>query len=116
MTRDEVISKLAVDMTVAQLADDDGKAMLVVLNAALDAAERRGRNAKNVLTCVYCGHAYPPGSPSHGADELTAHVKVCKAHPMAKYWDALEVIARNPSGREPLAAAYAKGVLSDNEV
>jgi len=34
------------------------------------------------LTCVYCGHAYPPGTPTHGSDELTAHIKVCTKHPM----------------------------------
>ncbi len=37
---------------------------------------------ERTLTCVYCGHAYPPGSPTHGADVLTAHVKVCEKHPM----------------------------------
>ena len=35
-----------------------------------------------VLTCVYCGHEYPPGSPSHGADVLTDHIKICDKHPM----------------------------------
>lgn len=38
--------------------------------------------AGNVLTCVYCGHAYPPGSPDHGAEVLTTHIKVCPKHPM----------------------------------
>ena len=36
------------------------------------------------LTCVYCGHAYPPGTPAHGADVLTAHIKVCPKHPLIK--------------------------------
>jgi hypothetical protein len=112
MTRDESISKI---VTVAQLEDDGKKALLNIVTAALDAAELRGRNSKNVLTCIFCGHAYPPGSPTHGADVLTEHVKVCEAHPMAKYRHALEAIARNTSGREPLAAAFAKGVLSDKE-
>ncbi len=35
-----------------------------------------------VLTCVYCGHAYPPGSPEHGSEVLTEHIKVCEKHPM----------------------------------
>lgn len=38
--------------------------------------------AGRTLTCVYCGHEYPPGSPSHGADVLTEHIKVCEKHPM----------------------------------
>jgi hypothetical protein len=37
----------------------------------------------NTLTCVYCGHEYPPGSPAHGADVLTGHIAVCPKHPMA---------------------------------
>ncbi len=34
------------------------------------------------LTCIYCGHAYPPGTPSHGAQVLTDHIRVCEKHPM----------------------------------
>lgn len=37
-----------------------------------------------ILTCVYCGQAYPPGTPTHGAPILTAHIRVCKEHPMRK--------------------------------
>lgn len=36
----------------------------------------------NILTCVYCGHAYPPGTPSHGADVLTEHISQCEKHPI----------------------------------
>jgi hypothetical protein len=115
MTRDEVIAALALEMTVAQQIDDDGETMMAVLNRYLDEAELRGRNAPNVLTCVFCGHAYPPGSPTHGADELTAHVKICKKHPMARYRRALESIGKNTCGREPLAAAYARGVLAEED-
>ena len=43
---------------------------------------RRLTAADRVLTCVYCGEAYPPGSPTHGAEVLTAHVRVCAKHPM----------------------------------
>ena len=39
-------------------------------------------NRDRVLTCVYCGQAYPPGTPDHGAEVLTAHVRVCEKHPM----------------------------------
>ncbi len=34
------------------------------------------------ITCVYCGLAYPPGTPSHGAQVLTDHIRVCEKHPM----------------------------------
>jgi hypothetical protein len=36
----------------------------------------------NVLTCVYCGMAYPEGTPPHGAQVLTDHIKVCEKHPL----------------------------------
>lgn len=37
---------------------------------------------QRVLTCVYCGHPYPEGTPPHSSDVLTAHIKVCDLHPM----------------------------------
>lgn len=41
------------------------------------------------LTCVFCGHAYPPGTPTHGADVLKQHVVQCPAHPMS---EAVEIL------------------------
>ena len=38
----------------------------------------------NTLTCVYCGAAYPEGTPPHGAQILTDHIKICEKHPMRK--------------------------------
>ena len=43
---------------------------------------RRLTREQRVLTCVYCGQAYPPGSPTHGAEVLTEHIKVCAKHPL----------------------------------
>jgi hypothetical protein len=37
-----------------------------------------------ILTCVYCGHEYPQGTPSWGNEILTEHIKVCEKHPMRK--------------------------------
>jgi len=37
---------------------------------------------KKTLTCVYCGMAYPEGTPPHGAKILTDHIKVCEKHPL----------------------------------
>lgn len=48
---------------------------------ARDWVRRMHRDAQ-VLTCVYCGHAYPPGTPASGSDALTAHIRVCEKHPM----------------------------------
>jgi hypothetical protein len=38
----------------------------------------------NTLTCVYCGQAYPAGTPASGSDikTLTDHIKICPKHPM----------------------------------
>lgn len=43
----------------------------------------------NTLTCVYCGMAYPEGTPPHGAQVLTDHIKACEKHPMQKLRKAL---------------------------
>jgi hypothetical protein len=43
-TREQVIAKLAIEMTVAQAVDDTGEAMMTVLNRYLDDAEKRGRD------------------------------------------------------------------------
>lgn len=36
----------------------------------------------DILTCVYCGAAYPEGTPPHGSKVLTDHIRVCEKHPM----------------------------------
>ena len=36
----------------------------------------------NVVTCAYCGHQYPDGTPTAKAEALTEHIKVCSLHPM----------------------------------
>jgi hypothetical protein len=35
-----------------------------------------------IVTCVYCGHQYPAGTPPSGSELLTAHIKVCEKHPL----------------------------------
>ena len=37
---------------------------------------------KKLVTCVYCGHEYPDQTPTHGAEILKEHIKVCEKHPM----------------------------------
>jgi hypothetical protein len=39
-------------------------------------------NDARVLTCVYCGQAYPQDTPAWGSQVLTDHIKVCPKHPM----------------------------------
>ena len=70
-------------------------ASLVTQVEAAEAREREAENERdeardwvrrlhhgNVLTCVYCGHAYPPGTPSANDEALRAHIAVCEKHPL----------------------------------
>ena len=42
-----------------------------------------------ILTCVYCGMAYPQDTPAWGDKVLTDHIKICEKHPMYKLRKAL---------------------------
>lgn len=57
---------------------------------------RRLTAESRVLTCVYCGHAYPPGSPEHGAEVLTEHIKTCEKHPMRALEAELALLLDDP--------------------
>jgi hypothetical protein len=35
-----------------------------------------------VVTCVYCGHAYEPGSGTSQEEVLYEHIKTCPKHPL----------------------------------
>lgn len=43
------------------------------------------QNNCRTVTCVFCGHVYPPGTPSSNHAALFAHVEECPKHPMRKY-------------------------------
>ena len=43
---------------------------------------RKMHRETQILTCVYCGEAYPPGTPNSGSEALTAHVEQCEKHPL----------------------------------
>ncbi len=42
----------------------------------------KGTEMTETITCVYCGHAYEPGTPTSRHERLTAHIKICEKHPM----------------------------------
>ena len=67
----------------------------------------------NTLTCVYCGMAYPEGTPPHGAKILTDHIKVCEKHPMRK---AEDTIAKLQKALEDLVGATTKAELKGIEL
>jgi hypothetical protein len=37
-----------------------------------------------VVTCVYCGHEYPTGTPTSQNASLTEHIRGCAKHPMRR--------------------------------
>ena len=51
--------------------------------------KQKENQMSNTLTCVYCGMAYPEGTPPHSSKVLTDHIKVCEKHPMRKLRNAL---------------------------
>ena len=72
------------------------------------------------LTCVYCGMAYPEGTPPHGAKVLTDHIKVCEKHPMYKLRKALADLVGASTEEElkqmELALRAAPGIEQDKIV
>lgn len=47
-----------------------------------------------ILTCVYCGMAYPEGTPPHGAKILTDHIKICPSHPMREAEEKIRILRK----------------------
>lgn len=37
-----------------------------------------------VVTCVYCGHEFPEGTPTSQDAALTEHIRGCVSHPMRR--------------------------------
>ncbi len=46
----------------------------------------------NVVTCVYCGHEYPDGTPTAKAEALTEHIQQCEKHPMTALQKRYEIV------------------------
>lgn len=76
------------DLAVAQMAT------IVDLEAKVSEARGFAEHAcrkhnelleqKRRVTCVYCGHQYPDGTPESQAAALTAHIEACHMHPLGK--------------------------------
>lgn len=47
------------------------------------------QNDERSLTCVCCGHLYPPGTPTSNHHALTEHIRRCSKHPMKDAFDVL---------------------------
>lgn len=52
---------------------------IAVMAARIAEAHHR---STQTITCAFCGHEYPPGTPTSQADLLSQHIRVCAKHPM----------------------------------
>jgi len=52
----------------------------------------------NVVTCVYCGHQYPDGTPTAKHELLTEHIKTCEQHPMREAEHKIERLCNALAG------------------
>jgi hypothetical protein len=74
------------------LEHEDAEVRAVKAERERDEARRFGEDAatkyndallaSRIVTCAFCGHEYPRGTPRHGDGELSEHIKVCPKHPM----------------------------------
>ena len=67
----------------------------------------------NVVTCVYCGHEYPGGTPTAKHELLTEHIKNCEKHPMR---GAEQTIAKLRSALVGLIGVESKEELDAMEI
>lgn len=66
-----------------------------------------------ILTCVYCGHQYPDGTPAAKHELLTEHIKVCDKHPMRAAEQKIESLRKALAG---LIGASTKEELDGMEI
>lgn len=52
-----------------------------MVRAAMESGTVHNVTAR-VVTCVFCGHEYPDGTPTSQNDKLTEHIRACEKHPM----------------------------------
>lgn len=74
------------------LEHEDAEVRAVKAERERDEARRFGEDAAakyndailalRIVTCAFCEHEYPRGTPRHGDGELSEHIKVCPKHPM----------------------------------
>jgi len=84
------------------------------MDAASHEGVRKGKSmTNNILTCVYCGMAYPEGTPPHGSQILTDHIKICEKHPMRESEAKIELLRKALSG---IVGANTKEELEKMEI
>ncbi len=61
-----------------------------IAEAAWDAGRLDVQSKHQILTCIYCGHEYPPNTPASNHATLNDHIRVCEKHPMKTAIDLLK--------------------------
>ncbi|NUP13831.1 MAG: hypothetical protein HOW73_47965 [Polyangiaceae bacterium] len=97
----------SIDVRIEESTDEDDLKLATDYRVTLEALKearawvRRLRDNR-IVTCVYCGHAYPPGSETHGAEVLKEHIRSCEKHPMREIElalkDARDALNRDRTG------------------
>lgn len=89
------------------------RTQLAAVTAERDEARdwvRRMHRETQVLTCAFCGEAYPPGTPGHNDERLREHVTKCTKHPLRAEIVRLERdLARAVEERDEARAALPDG-------
>lgn len=70
----------AEDIQIARLTSERDSARQFA--EAVIAKYNRLRDERRVVTCVYCGFRYAPGTPPSHSDVLTEHIRTCEKHPL----------------------------------
>lgn len=65
------------------------------------------KKTSNTLTCVYCGMAYPEGTPPHGSKILTDHIKICEKHPLRESENRIVELERQVSVMQQMIRNHA---------
>lgn len=58
--------------------------MLSLMDTALHWMDQTVAGKDKVLRCAFCGHAYAEGTPTHKAQSLADHARVCPDHPIGQ--------------------------------
>lgn len=66
-----------------------------------------------IVTCVYCGHEYPNGTPTAKHKLLTEHIKACEKHPLRASERKIELLKKALIG---LVGADKKEELDEMEI
>lgn len=75
----ETIKRILRESVYGEFFDERKELEFMILSDKIATALQ---NESQILTCVYCGFQYEPGTPTSNHESLTKHISECKKHPM----------------------------------